>query len=76
MIFNFLYYLTWVDDYFYKFDLMALPNDIKFYLLYSLTSYEVNLIKDIPEIIAIVSERNYIQQNFDYFIDEINKYFN
>lgn len=32
-----------VEDYFFKFDLIALPKDISTYYLYSLTEYEFNL---------------------------------
>lgn len=33
-----------VDDYFYKYDVLAYPNDISDYFLLALTPYEYNLI--------------------------------
>lgn len=33
-----------IEDYFYKFDLMALPQDISNYNIFALTSYELKML--------------------------------
>ena len=75
--FNFLYYLSRIENYIFKEDLIALPTakDLFNYPLFSLTNYELNIISNDPMRIDIINLRNMIKYSYDFFNEKIKEVF-